>query len=305
MLSALKKLKESLSKTRDTIFGQISNLIRGRKLDDDLIDDIEEILLKADVGVSATEKILDNLRIKASENKISDSDAVIKLLRDEIAKILAANRQEPNLENGPKPIVWLIAGVNGTGKTTTVGKLANYFKKQNKKVMIAACDTFRAAAVEQLAIWAERAGVDFVSAQTGADPASIAYDASAAAKSRGIDILLIDTAGRLHTKTNLMKELEKIRRVTEKIIPPEQIFSRLVIDGTTGQNAISQVKIFVEAIGCDSLIITKLDGTAKGGVMIAIADELSVPVDFIGIGEGLEDLEPFDANSYAEALFNA
>lgn len=305
MLSAIKKLKQSLSKTRDTIFGQIGNLLRGRKLDDELIDEIEEILLKADVGISATEKILDNLREKATENKISDSDAVINLLRDEISKILAANRQEARTDNTPKPIVWLIAGVNGTGKTTTVGKLAYYFKKQNKKVMIAACDTFRAAAVEQLAIWAERSGVEFVKAQSGADPASIAYDASAAAKSRGIDILLIDTAGRLHTKTNLMKELEKIRRVTEKIIPSEQIFSHLVIDGTTGQNAISQVKIFVEAIGCDSLIITKLDGTAKGGVMIAIAEELSVPVDFIGIGEGIEDLEPFDAKNYAEALFNA
>ncbi len=305
MLSALKKLKQSLSKTRDTIFGQIGSLLKGRKLDDDLINEIEEILLKADVGVSATEKIINNLRKKASENNISDSDGVINLLKDEISKILSANRHEIFSESNPTPLVWLIAGVNGTGKTTTVGKLAHYFKKQNKKVMIAACDTFRAAAVEQIAIWAERSGVDFVKAQTGADPASIAYDAAVAAKSRGIDILLIDTAGRLHTKTNLMKELEKIRRVTEKVIPAEQIFSRLVIDGTTGQNAISQVKIFIDAIGCDSLIITKLDGTAKGGVMIAIAEELSVPVDFIGLGEGIEDLEPFDANSYAEALFNA
>jgi len=304
MLSAIKKLKKSLAKTRDTIFGQIGSLIKGRKLDDDLIDDIEEILLKADVGVSATEKILDNLREKASENKISDSEEILNLLKDKISKILVTNRRKAITENSVKPIVWLIAGVNGTGKTTTVGKLAHYFKGQGKKVMIAACDTFRAAAVEQLAIWAERSGVDFIKAQTRADPASIAYDASAAAKSRGIDILLIDTAGRLHTKANLMKELEKIRRVTEKVIPAEQIFSRLVIDGTTGQNAISQVKIFIEAIGCDSLIITKLDGTAKGGVMIAIAEELSVPVDFIGIGERIEDLEPFDANSYTEALFN-
>jgi len=304
MLSAIKKLKKSLAKTRDTIFGQIGSLIKGRKLDDDLIDDIEEILLKADVGVSATEKILDNLREKASENKISDSEEILNLLKDKISKILVTNRRKAITENSVKPIVWLIAGVNGTGKTTTVGKLAHYFKGQGKKVMIAACDTFRAAAVEQLAIWADRSGVDFIKAQTRADPASIAYDASAAAKSRGIDILLIDTAGRLHTKANLMKELEKIRRVTEKVIPAEQIFSRLVIDGTTGQNAISQVKIFIEAIGCDSLIITKLDGTAKGGVMIAIAEELSVPVDFIGIGERIEDLEPFDANSYIEALFN-
>ncbi|MCP4704873.1 MAG: signal recognition particle-docking protein FtsY [candidate division Zixibacteria bacterium] len=305
MFSTIKKLKDSLSKTRDTIFGKIGNLLKGRKLDDDLIDEIEEILLKADVGVSATEKILDNLRDKASENKITDSDGVIKILKEEISKILSSNRREISLDNNQKPSVWLIAGVNGTGKTTTVGKLAHYFKSQNKKVMIAACDTFRAAAVEQVGIWAERSGVEFVKAQKGADPASIAYDASVAAKSRGIDILLIDTAGRLHTKTNLMKELEKIRRVTEKVIPSEQIFSRLVIDGTTGQNAISQVKIFVDAIGCDSLIISKLDGTAKGGVMIAIAEELSVPVDFIGIGESIEDLEPFDANNYAEALFDA
>ena len=304
MLSSLKKLKRSLSKTRDTLFGKIGNIIKGRKVDDALIDEIEEILLKADVGISATDKILENLREKASEHKITESDEVLTLLKSEISEILESNRRKVNSNNQVIPIVWLIAGVNGTGKTTTVGKLAHYFKQQKKKVMIAACDTFRAAAVEQLAIWAERSGVDFVKAQSGADPASIAYDAAAAAKSRGVDILLIDTAGRLHTKTNLMQELRKIRRVTEKVLPAEQIYSRLVIDGTTGQNAISQVKIFVDAIGCDSLIITKLDGTAKGGVMIAIAQELSVPVDFIGLGEGIEDLEPFNAVEYAEALFD-
>jgi len=304
MLSSLKKLKESLSKTRDTLFGKIGNIIKGRKVDEALIDEIEEILLKADVGISATDKILENLREKAAEHKITDSDEVLALLKSEISEILVSKRHGVYSNNQVKPVVWLVAGVNGTGKTTTVGKLAHYFKQQNKKVMIAACDTFRAAAVEQLAIWADRSGVDFVKAQSGADPASIAYDAAAAAKSRGVDILLIDTAGRLHTKTNLMQELRKIRRVTEKVLPAEQIYSRLVIDGTTGQNAISQVKIFVEAIGCDSLIITKLDGTAKGGVMIAIAEELSVPVDFIGLGEGIEDLEPFNAVEYAEALFD-
>ncbi len=305
MFSAIKKLRESLSKTRNSLLGTINNLIRGRRLDDALIDEIEEILLKADVGISATEKILNNIRDAAAKKKISDSAAVINLLKDEITNILSSARSEGHTETSVKPNVWLIAGVNGTGKTTTVGKLAHYFKKQNKKVMIAACDTFRAAAVDQLAIWAERSGVDFVKAQSGADPASIAYDAVVSAKSKGIDILLIDTAGRLHTKANLMMELQKIRRVTEKILPAEQISSLLVIDGTTGQNAISQVKIFVDSIGCDGLIITKLDGTAKGGVMIAIAEELSVPVRFIGIGEGIDDLEPFDAGHYAEALFDA
>lgn len=305
MITTLNRLRKSLSKTRDKIFGQIGNLVKGRKVDENLLDEIEEILLKADVGVAATERIIDNLRQKASDSRTSDADDILKLLKDEIVRILSENLHEAQTGNGMKPAVWLIAGVNGTGKTTTVGKLAHHFTSQGLKVMIAACDTFRAAAVEQLAIWAERSGVEFIRAQSGADPAAIAYDAVSAAESRGTDILLIDTAGRLHTKTNLMKELQKIRRVTEKIVSSKQIFSRLIIDGTTGQNALSQVKIFVDAIGCDGLIVTKLDGTAKGGVMIAIAEELSVPVDFIGIGEKIEDLEPFDPTSYAEALFDA
>ena len=304
MLSGFKKLRESLSKTRNSVFGRITNLVKGRKIDDELLDELEEILLKADVGLAAAEKIIDNLRQKASERKLSESEEIVTLLKSEIAGILAANLQTTSLENGARPTVCLIAGVNGTGKTTTVGKLAHYYKNLGKKVMIAACDTFRAAAVEQLEIWADRSQVDFIRAHAGADPASIAFDAVAAARSREIDILIIDTAGRLHTKTNLMKELHKIRKVIEKNIPAEQIFSKLIIDGTTGQNALSQVKIFVDSIGCDSLIVTKLDGTAKGGVMIAIAEELSVPVDFIGIGEGIADLEPFDPKSYAEALFN-
>jgi fused signal recognition particle receptor len=304
MLSGLKKLKESLSKTRNSVFGKIGDIIKGRRIDDELLDDIEEILLKADVGVAATEKLMENLRQNAADNKITDSDGIISLLKDEITSILENNKKDQLLEDGTRPVVWLIAGVNGTGKTTTVGKLAHYFKGQGKNVMIAACDTFRAAAVEQLTIWAERSGVHFMRAQAGADPASVAFDAVSAAKSRGIDILLIDTAGRLHTKANLMSELQKIRRVAEKQLPAEQIYSRLIIDGTTGQNALSQVKVFIEAIGCDSLIITKLDGTAKGGIMIAIAEELNVPVDFIGLGEKIEDLEPFDARNYAEALFN-
>ncbi len=303
MFSGFKKLKESLTKTRDALFGKIEKLVTGRAIDDELLDELEEILLKADVGVKATERVIGNLREKARQNKISESSQVMALLKDEIAAILERNRRGLDLDGPNRPQVWLIAGVNGTGKTTTVGKLAHYFKSQGQDVMVAACDTFRAAAVEQLEIWAQRSGVQFMRAQSGADPASVAFDAASAAKSRGTDILLIDTAGRIHTKANLMKELEKIRRVVEKIIPPAQIFTRLIIDGTTGQNAISQVRVFIDAIGCDGLIVTKLDGTAKGGVMIAIAEELSVPVDFIGLGETKEDLEPFNARNYADALF--
>lgn len=304
MISKIKKLTQSLSKTRKNLFSKINQVLTGRKIDDELLDEIEEILLKADIGVSATDKIIDNLRELAREEKISDAADVYDLLKREIAAILSRENLEPKfLTNGPKPMVWLITGVNGTGKTTTVGKLAYYFKNGGMKVMIAACDTFRAAAVEQLGIWAERSGVPFVKAHSGADPASIAFDAATAAGARDIDLLLIDTAGRLHTKANLMEELKKIRRVAEKVVPGRQIQSKLIIDGTTGQNALSQVKVFTEAVGCDGLIVTKLDGTAKGGVMIAIAEELSVPVDFIGIGEKIEDLQPFNAQEYVEALF--
>jgi len=303
MFSGFQKLKQSLSKTRDNLFAKITGIITGRKIDDELLSEVEEILLKADIGVSATEKIIDRLRDLAKKEDTSEPHQIFSLLKQEMTGILEKNRKESLLTDGPKPIVWLITGVNGTGKTTTVGKLAQYFKGSGKTVMIAACDTFRAAAVEQLSIWAERSGVAFIKAQSGADPASVAFDAANAAKSRGVDFLLVDTAGRLHTKANLMEELKKIRRVTEKVIPSEHIHSKLIIDGTTGQNALAQVQIFTDAVGCDGLIVTKLDGTAKGGIMVAIAQELSVPVDFIGIGEGIDDLQPFDAREYVEALF--
>jgi len=302
MFSGFRKLKESLSKTRDTILGRIGQIVSGRRLDDELIDEIEESLLKADIGVAAAEKIIDKLRQSAAEAKINDDLSVFKILKSEIKDILESKRK-PYEANGKNPSIWLITGVNGTGKTTSVGKLAHYFKSSGKKVMIAACDTFRAAAVEQLEIWAERSDVAFIKAQSGADPASVAFDAATSAKMKDIDYLLVDTAGRLHTKMNLMEELKKIRRVTEKVVPPDQIFSKLIIDGTTGQNALSQVKVFTEAVGCDGLIVTKLDGTARGGIVVAIAQELSVPVDFIGIGEGIDDLQPFDAESFVEALF--
>jgi fused signal recognition particle receptor len=305
MISGLKKLRNSLSKTRDNLFGKIGRVIKGRRIDDDLLDEIEEILLKADIGVEASETIIENLRAAAREERIFESEEVFSLLKKEMSDILEKNKKASLVQNEFKPAVWLITGVNGTGKTTTIGKLAKYFKDNGKSVMIAACDTFRAAAVEQLAIWAERSGVSFVKAHSGADPAAVAFDAVTAAQSRGVDFLLVDTAGRLHTKANLMEELKKIRRVTEKVIASEHIFAKLIIDGTTGQNALSQVKTFTDAVGCDGLIVTKLDGTAKGGIVVAIAQELSVPVDFIGIGESIDDLQPFNAGEYVEALFES
>lgn len=301
--SAFNKLKQSLSKTKDNIIGKISKVISFRKLDDDLLDDIEEILIEADVGVQATMKIIDLLREKAKEEKTYEGEAVLELLKKEIGAIL--HKQDHTLfnDNDPKPVVWLIVGVNGVGKTTTIGKLATHFSSGNSKVMIAACDTFRAAAIEQIAIWAERSNVEIIKSQHGSDPASVAFDAAQAAKSRGADILLVDTAGRLHTKANLMEELKKIKRVVLKALPEAAIYTKLIIDGSTGQNAISQVKVFTDAVGCDGIIVTKLDGTAKGGVMIAVAEELGVSVDFIGIGEGIDDLQRFSADEFTEALF--
>ena len=224
------------------------------------------------------------------------------LLKEEIAAILGRRDDDLFPPDHAKPLIWLITGVNGVGKTTTIGKLATLFVREGKRVMIGACDTFRAAAIDQVAIWAERGGVDIIRSQESADPASVAFDAANSARARGMDILLIDTAGRLHTKSNLMDELAKIKRVVQKAAPDATIQSKLIIDGNTGQNAISQVKVFTDAVGCDGIIMTKLDGTAKGGVMIAVAEELGVPVDFIGLGEGIDDIQRFDPAEFARAL---
>lgn len=303
MLKALDKLKESLSRTKDNIFGKISSLVLSRKIDDELLDELEETLIEADIGVKATMRLIEALKEKAKEQKARDGAEIIPILQSEITSILSRHTDQRTAAEHSKPEVWLIIGVNGTGKTTTIGKLATRFAKENKNVIIAACDTFRAAAVDQIAIWAERSGVSIVKSQEGADPASVAFDAATAAKSRNADLLLIDTAGRLHTKTNLMEELKKIKRVVSKAIPESNIHTKLVIDGSTGQNAVSQAQQFNEAVGCDGIIITKLDGTAKGGVVIAVTEELGVPVEYIGIGEGIEDLQLFNAQDFATALF--
>ena len=304
MLGSFDKLKKSLTKTKDNLLGKISGVVSRRKIDDDLLEEIEEILIEADVGVPATMRLIDNLKEAARERKLTEGEAVMDLLKEEITAILAGQNGKVTEEPAGKPVIWLITGVNGVGKTTTIGKLATLFAGEGKKVMIAACDTFRAAAIDQIGIWAERSGVDIIRSQEHADPASVAFDAASAARSRQVDLLLIDTAGRLHTKSNLMEELKKIRRVVQKAAPEATILAKLIIDGNTGQNAVSQVKTFTEAVGCDGIIITKLDGTAKGGVVIAVAEELGVPVDFIGLGEKIDDIQRFDSRQFAEALFD-
>ncbi len=304
MFGSLAKLKKSLSKTKDNLLGKIAKVVTRRKIDDDLLDEIEEILIQADVGVKATFRLIDSIKEKAREQKLTEGEDVMGLLKDEIADILGNGAKDLFPADAAKPIIWLITGVNGVGKTTTIGKLATLFASQDRKVMIGACDTFRAAAIDQIAIWAERSGVEIVRSQEAADPASVAFDAASAARARGTDILLIDTAGRLHTKANLMEELKKIKRVVTKAAPDATILSKLIIDGNTGQNAVSQVKVFTEAVGCDGIIITKLDGTAKGGIVIAVAEELGVPVDFVGLGEQIEDIQQFDPKQFAEALFD-
>ncbi|MFZ5981937.1 MAG: signal recognition particle-docking protein FtsY [Candidatus Zixiibacteriota bacterium] len=303
MFTPFERLKKSLTKTKNQLLGKISEVVKRRKIDENLLDEIEEILIEADVGVKATMRLIESVKEKARERKLTEGEEVMTLLKEEITAILVPEKNGSPATTAAKPVIWMIVGVNGVGKTTTIGKLATHFAAKGEKVIIGACDTFRAAAVEQVAIWAERSGVDIIISQMGADPAAVAFDAASAARARGADLLLLDTAGRLHTKTNLMEELKKIKRVVLKAAPDATIYSKLIIDGTTGQNALSQVKIFTDAVGCDGIIITKLDGTAKGGVIIAIAEELGVPVDFIGLGEQVDDLQRFDPKEFAEALF--
>ncbi len=304
MLSPFKKLTDSLLKTKNSLFGKLAPLVGGRRIDDALLAEIEETLLGADLGVNATERVIESVRDRARKENMTDGDQVLTLLKEKIRDILTSSDSASIWQNEHRPVVFLIVGVNGAGKTTTVGKLARLYSAAGKKVAIAACDTFRAAAIEQLQIWAERSGVDFIRAESGADPASVAFDATKRAAASGVDLLLIDTAGRLHTKSHLMQELTKIRNVIHKAIPEAPTYSLLVIDGATGQNALSQVRVFTDSVGCDGLIVTKLDSTAKGGVIIAIAEEIQAPVRYIGIGENIDDLQEFDAAHFAEALLS-
>ena len=294
------RLKEGLTKTRNSISDSFNNLFKASELDDDFYDELEETLVMSDMGYETTERIVEDLKARVKEEHIKEAqacrDLVINIIRDQ----MQVDETAYDFEN--KKTVVLVIGVNGVGKTTSIGKLAAQYKARGKKVLMAAADTFRAAAIDQLKTWANRAGVDIIAQNEGADPSAVVYDAVAAAKSRNTDILLIDTAGRLHNKKNLMDELAKMRRIITREYPEANVESLIVLDGTTGQNALEQARQFSSVTEINGIIITKLDGTAKGGIAIAIQSELNVPVKYIGIGEQIDDLMPFDAKSFAEAL---
>lgn len=295
------KIKEGLLKTRENLTSKIDSIVTiGRKIDEELLEELEEILILADIGISTTSKIIEGIRQKAKERKIYDASQIKELLAEEVYEILQKDVEPFTLTS---PMVILIVGVNGVGKTTTIGKLAYLYKKEGKKVMLAAGDTFRAAAIDQLEIWAERVNCPIIKHQEGSDPASVIFDGIQASKARGIDILICDTAGRLHNKKNLMEELRKIRRVIDREYPEARVETFLVLDATTGQNALQQAKIFKEVSDITGIVLTKLDGTAKGGIVVAIKSELNVPIRYIGIGEGIEDLQAFDAKSFVSAIF--
>jgi len=291
--------RKALKRTHDTWFGKAMGLFDRQTIDDEVWDELEELLISADVGVATTTKLIETVKKKVSEEKLEGS-RVSALLQEEMVKILDIPPREK--AGTPSPKVILLAGVNGSGKTTSIAKLAYALKKEGKSVLLAAADTFRAAAIDQLKKQGERAGVDVIAHQPGADPGAVAYDALQAARSRNIDVVMIDTAGRLHTKYNLMEELKKIRRVVTKLdeTAPHEVI--LVLDATTGQNGLSQARYFTEAVGVTGIFLAKLDGTAKGGIVLAICDELSVPIQLIGVGEGLEDMVSFEAKAFVEAL---
>ncbi|MCM7533320.1 signal recognition particle-docking protein FtsY [Enterobacter quasiroggenkampii] len=296
------RLKRSLLKTKENLGSGFISLFRGKKIDDDLFEELEEQLLIADVGVETTRKIITNLTEGASRKQLRDAEALYGLLKDEMGEILAKVDEPLNIE-GKTPFVILMVGVNGVGKTTTIGKLARQFEQQGKSVMLAAGDTFRAAAVEQLQVWGQRNNIPVIAQHTGADSASVIFDAIQAAKARNVDVLIADTAGRLQNKSHLMEELKKIVRVMKKLDEDAPHEIMLTIDASTGQNAISQAKLFHEAVGLTGITLTKLDGTAKGGVIFSVADQFGIPIRYIGVGERIEDLRPFKADDFIEALF--
>ncbi len=295
------RLKEGLRKTRDALGGALVRIVKGRKLDEELLEEIEETLLRADVGVATSARLIDELREAGKRGEVREGEQVLPFLKSHLAERLAAGRIVFAPE---KPTVILIVGVNGSGKTTSIAKLAGWLRERGKTVVLGAGDTFRAAAVEQLTIWSKRLGIEIVKQDTGADPAAVAFDAADAAVSRGADVLIVDTAGRLHTQEHLMRELEKIRRVLGKRIPGAPHETLLVLDATTGQNAVQQARRFHEATPVTGIILAKLDGTARGGAVLSIKDELDLPVKFVGVGEKLPDIEVFDPVAYVEALFS-
>ncbi len=292
-----KKIIDGLKKTQQNIGFKLKQLFKVGVFDDDFFDDLETLLLSGDIGANATVEITEELRDRLQDKKITDPDLAMKELKSILVEMLDADQFEIS-----SPAVIMVVGVNGVGKTTTIGKLASRFKKEGKSVVIAAADTFRAAASEQLEIWADRANVRIVKHQEGSDPAAVVFDALSSAKSKHTDVVLIDTAGRLHNKVNLMEELKKINRIISRECPDFDRKNLIVLDATTGQNALAQVETFNEAVDIDSIALTKLDGTAKGGVVVAIKNKFDIPVDFIGVGEGIDDLMPFDAESFVEGI---
>ena len=300
-MAFLDKLRLGLSKTKNALFGRIDNMLKAFvKVDEDLLEELEELLIVADVGVNATEEILERLREEIKDGRLKEKDDVTRVLRGILAEMIGEGAP---LALNTKPSVILVIGVNGVGKTTSIGKITNILKKQGKKVVVAAADTFRAAAIDQLAVWCERSGVELVRQNEGSDPAAVVYDAANYAKSHGADVLVIDTAGRLHNKKNLMNELEKINRVIDRELPGVSRENLLVLDATTGQNAVLQAKEFKNAADITGLVLNKLDGTAKGGIVISVKKELNIPVKFIGVGESIDDMKEFDAAEFMEALF--
>ena len=300
-MAFLDKLKEGLQKTKKALFAPIDQMLKAfTKVDEDLIEELEEMLICADVGAGATDEIIEKLRADIKEEKIKDADEVRAFLKNTLKEMIG--------EGGPlvlntKPSVVLVIGVNGAGKTTSIGKISNKLRKDGKKVVVAAADTFRAAAIDQLAVWCERSGVDLVKQNEGSDPAAVVFDAISYAKNKNADVLIVDTAGRLHNKKNLMNELEKINRVISRELPDASRENLLVLDATTGQNAVLQAKEFKNAADITGLILNKLDGTAKGGIVLSIKRELGIPVKFIGVGEKIDDMQPFNAEEFISALF--
>lgn len=303
-------LDKGLEKTKESFFGKIARAVAGKsKVDDDVLDNLEEVLVTSDVGVETTLSIIQRIEERVARDKYVGTDELNRILREEISSLLTENNTSDTegyvIPEGKKPYVIMVVGVNGVGKTTTIGKLAYQFKKAGLKVCLGAADTFRAAAVEQIVIWGERVGVPVIKQRMGSDPASVAFDTLSSAVSNDVDVVLIDTAGRLHNKKGLMDELSKIKRVMQKVVPDAPHDVMLVLDGSTGQNAFEQAKQFTEATQVSSMAITKLDGTAKGGVVIGISDQFKIPVRYIGLGEGMEDLQPFNRKEFVDSLFKA
>ncbi len=303
-MAALGSIAKKLLKTREAIAGKVANLFRGRKIDESSLDELREILISADVGVVTTEKLVSKVEDTCRKDSSGDSAGILAVMRGEVASMLRSGDCTLRKASSP-PTVILVVGVNGSGKTTTIGRLAHRLKQDGSKVLVAASDTYRPAAIEQLEIWAERSGVGIIKHEMGSDPSAVVFDALEAACARGVDYVILDTAGRLQTKANLMAELSKIKRVAGKKVPDAPHEVLIVLDSTVGQNALSQVRLFNESTDLTGIVLAKLDGTSKGGVLVAVRDQIDVPVKFVGLGEGIEDLEPFDAEKFAGALFGS